>query len=170
MTRPLSLFAAGNQEQWLTMRLRSSAFPDGHRIPTRYTCDGANLSPPLAWEDVPQGTRSFTILCDDPDAPKGTWHHWAVFDIPADQSTLVEGVRPAEQAGLGQARNDFGKLGYGGPCPPRGHGPHRYRFRILALAVARLPLPKGPSFGDVERAAREHVVEEASLVGIYQRT
>ncbi len=151
------------------MRLTSSVFIDGQRIPTRYTCDGKDESPPLEWEDVPEGTRSFVVLCDDPDAPKGTWHHWAAFDIPAAQTQLPEGVGP-DQPRMKQGINDFGQRGYGGPCPPRGHGPHRYRFRILALAVAQLPVPKAPSFNDVENEARKHIIDESSLIGVYERT
>ena len=150
------------------MRLRSSAFPDGTTIPRRFTCDGADLSPPLDWSDAPETTRSFVLLCDDPDAPAGTWHHWAAYDIPADRAALVEGA--AQQGkGFKQAINDFQQPGYGGPCPPRGDGIHRYRFRLLALAVDRLPARREPSCQAVEREANKHLLAEATLIGTYQR-
>jgi Raf kinase inhibitor-like YbhB/YbcL family protein len=150
------------------MRLRSSAFPDGTTIPRRFTCDGTDLSPPLDWSDAPEATRSFVLLCDDPDAPAGTWRHWAAYDIPADRAALVEGA--AQQGkGFKQAINDFQQPGYGGPCPPRGDGIHRYRFRLLALAVDRLPARREPSCQAVEREANKHLLAEATLIGTYQR-
>ena len=148
---------------WLT----SEAFADGSAIPRRYACDGENLSPPLAWGDVPAGTRSLAILCEDPDAPGGVFHHWAAYDIPARQTALGEGASTAED--LAQSLNDFRQSGYGGPCPPRGDGPHRYVFRLLALSQGRLPLPPLPSFREVERAARGGLLGEAELVGLYAR-
>lgn len=152
------------------MRLASSAFPDGETIPTRFTCDGKDLSPPLDWDLVPPGTRSFVLLCDDPDAPSGTWHHWAAYDIPADQAALAEGAaQHGEQEKFKQAINDFKQRGYGGPCPPRNHGPHHYHFRLLALSTEHLPVGKDASCREVEREARKHVVIEATLVGVYQR-
>jgi Raf kinase inhibitor-like YbhB/YbcL family protein len=150
------------------MQLRSSAFPDGTTIPRRFTCDGTDLSPPLDWSDAPETTRSFVLLCDDPDAPAGTWRHWAAYDIPADRAALVEGA--AQQGkGFKQAINDFQQPGYGGPCPPRGDGIHRYRFRLLALAVDRLPARREPSCQAVEREASKHLLAEATLIGTYQR-
>jgi Raf kinase inhibitor-like YbhB/YbcL family protein len=150
------------------MQLRSSAFPDGTTIPRRFTCDGTDLSPPLDWSDAPETTRSFMLLCDDPDAPAGTWHHRAAYDIPADRAALVEGA--AQQGkGFKQAINDFQQPGYGGPCPPRGDGIHRYRFRLLALAVDRLPARREPSCQAVEREANKHLLAEAILIGTYQR-
>ena len=150
------------------MQLRSSAFPDGTTIPRRFTCDGTDLSPPLDWSDAPETTRSFMLLCDDPDAPAGTWHHRAAYDIPADRAALMEGA--AQQGkGFKQAINDFQQAGYGGPCPPRGGGIHRYRFRLLALAVDRLPARREPSCQAVEREANKHLLAEAILIGTYQR-
>jgi len=150
------------------MQLRSSAFPDGTTIPRRFTCDGTDLSPPLDWSDAPETTRSFMLLCDDPDAPAGTWHHRAAYDIPADRAALMEGA--AQQGkGFKQAINDFQQPGYGGPCPPRGGGIHRYRFRLLALAVDRLPARREPSCQAVEREANKHLLAEAILIGTYQR-
>jgi Raf kinase inhibitor-like YbhB/YbcL family protein len=149
------------------MQLRSSAFESGKPIPRRFTCDGEDFSPPLEWSGAPAGVRSFALLCDDPDAPSGTWHHWALYDIPSDRTSLVEGASAAN--GLMQAVNDFHRPGYGGPCPPRGHGPHRYFFRLLALSVDRLTLHKGASCADAEREARKHLLAEATLMGIYER-
>jgi len=152
------------------MRLRSSAFSDGSAIPRRFTCDGEDLSPPLDWSDVPAATRSFVLLCDDPDAPGGTWHHWAAYDIPAGQTALpLDAGKNAEKLGFKQAINDFQSPGYGGPCPPHGDGPHHYHFRLLALSLDRLSLPAKASCRDVESQARKHTLAEAVLVGIYRR-
>jgi hypothetical protein len=150
------------------MHLSSPAFIDAQPIPRRFTCDGEDLSVPLRWSDAPAETRSFVLLCEDPDAPRGVWHHWAVYDIPSDWTGLVEGIgRP--EAGLKQAINDFGRPGYGGPCPPRRHGTHHYRFRLLALSVDRLAVRGKPTCQEVERQARNHAVAEATLVGLYER-
>ncbi len=152
------------------MRLRSSAFSDGSAIPRRFTCDGEDLSPPLDWSDVPAATRSFVLLCDDPDAPAGTWHHWAAYDIPAGQTALpLDASKKAEKLAFNQAINDFQRPGYGGPCPPHGNGPHHYHFRLSALSLDRLSLPAKASCRDVESAARKHTLAEAVLVGIYRR-
>jgi hypothetical protein len=152
------------------MRLSSSAFAEGSAIPRRFTCDGEDVSPPLDWSDAPAGARSFVVLCDDPDAPAGTWHHWTAYDIPATQMALAPGAtQHAESQGFKQAMNDFQRPGYGGPCPPRRHGPHHYHFRLLALSVGRLAVRREPSCEDVEREARKHVLEEATLVGLYER-
>lgn len=152
------------------MLLSSSAFHDRAVIPRHFTCDGEDLSPPLEWCDIPEGTRSFALLCDDPDAPAGTWHHWAAYDIPATQTALLaDASAHAGGQGFKQAINDFQRPGYGGPCPPRGHGSHRYHFRLLALSVDHLNLRKGAACRDVAREARKHVLAEAVLIGIYQR-
>jgi Raf kinase inhibitor-like YbhB/YbcL family protein len=152
------------------MRLRSSAFFGEAEIPRRFTCDGDDLSPPLEWSDVPAGTKSFVLLCDDPDAPGGTWHHWAAYNIPAAQTAFpLDAGKNAESLGFKQAINDFRRPGYGGPCPPRGAGPHHYHFRLLALSVDRLSLTAKPSCREVESAARKHTIAEAVLVGIYRR-
>ncbi len=149
------------------MKLISSAFADGAAIPKRFTCDGENSSPPLQWSGAPDGTRSFALLCDDPDAPAGTWHHWAIYDIPPNMTEFTEGA--AKNTKLKQAVNDFRKLGYGGPCPPHGHGVHHYHFRLLALSTDRLQLRADASCREVEREARKHMIDEAILVGWYQR-
>jgi hypothetical protein len=153
------------------MRLISTAFSDGAAIPRRFTCDGEDVSPALQWSGAPEQTLSFVLLCDDPDAPAGVWRHWAVHDISADQAGLAEGAgQPGAGQKFKQARNDFDRLGYGGPCPPHRHGVHHYHFRLLALSQARLPVRlNDPSCEEVEREARKHAIAEAILVGVYQR-
>jgi Raf kinase inhibitor-like YbhB/YbcL family protein len=150
------------------MRITSEAFGHAGPIPGRFTCDGEDISPPLAWGDAPKGTESFVLLCDDPDAPSAKWHHWAVYDLARESTGLVEAAGRTLSS-FKQATNDFGRIGYGGPCPPRSHGPHRYHFRLLALSVDRLPLRATPSCVEVEREARKHVLAEATLMGIYER-
>jgi Raf kinase inhibitor-like YbhB/YbcL family protein len=150
------------------MWLRSSAFDDGAAIPRQYTGEGEDVSPPLDWSDPPAGTRSFVVLCDDPDAPSGTWHHWAAYDIPHGCSTLPADAGAAPN-GFRQALNDFGKPGYGGPFPPRSDGPHRYRFRLLAVSAGHLEVRKDPSCQQVEREARKHLIAEVVLTGLYER-
>lgn len=152
------------------MRLSSTAFSERSAISQRFTCDCDDISPPLERSDAPAGTRSFVLLCDDPDAPSGTWHHWATYDIPPDRAALAPGASDKpEEAAFKQAINDFRRLRYGGPCPPRGHGPHHCHFRLLALSVDRLPVRQKPACCDVEREARKHALAEAVLVGLYQR-
>ncbi len=149
------------------MKLRSSAFADGAGIPRRFTCDGENLSPPLQWSGAPAQTRSFVLLCDDPDAPTGTWHHWAAYDIPPTATELK--LDAATDENLKQAVNDFREPGYGGPCPPPGHGIHHYHFRLLALSTDQLHVRTNASCKEVEREARKQLIAEATLVGVYQR-
>ena len=152
------------------MELRSSGFHNGAAIPRRFTCDGEDVSPPLEWTDAPAETRSFVLLCEDPDAPAGTWHHWAVYDIAAEARRLAGGAgHIAPGQGFKQAINDFRNPGYGGPCPPHRHGVHHYHFRLLALSLDRLPLGSKPSCQEVEREARKHLISEATLVGLYER-
>ncbi len=154
----------------MTFRIESSAFDDNQTIPQRYTCEGADISPPLAWSGAPDGTKSLALLCDDPDAPAGTWHHWALFDVAATTERLEEAYPTDQTVGATrQAVNDFKRPGYGGPCPPRGHGTHHYRFRLLALSIAHLDLAPDAACPDVEAAARPHRLAEAVLVGTYAR-
>ena len=152
------------------MRLTSSAFAHDAPIPRRYTCDGEDVSPPLEWAEAPAAALSFVVLCDDPDAPGGTWHHWAAYDIPAGLTRLAQGAAEySGQHGFKQAITDFQRTGYGGPCPPHRHGPHRYHFRLLALSVEQLAVRKDPSCRQVEREARKQALAEAVLVGLYER-
>ncbi|TVR96177.1 MAG: YbhB/YbcL family Raf kinase inhibitor-like protein [Rhodospirillales bacterium] len=154
----------------MPLTLNCPDFPEGGRIPERFTCEGDDLSPPLSWTDVPEGTRSFALICADPDAPAGTWYHWGLFDIPADQREL-RAAMPSDPkvSGMRQAVTDFKRPGYGGPCPPRGHGVHHYGFRLMALDVASLPVPASGHCRDVEHAAEGHVLEAAVLTGTYSR-
>ena len=138
-------------------------------MPGRFTCDGEDVSPPLEWSDAPAGTKCFALLCEDPDAPGGTWHHWAAYDIAANRTGLpLDAAAKAQELGFRQAVNDFQKPCYGGPCPPRG-APHHYHFRLLALLVDQLSVPDDASCRDVTTAARRHSLAEATLVGIYRR-
>jgi Raf kinase inhibitor-like YbhB/YbcL family protein len=147
----------------------SAAFAEGTVIPGRHTCDGENLSPALAWTGVPVGTRSFALICDDPDAPRGTWVHWVLWNLPADAIELGEGVprKPELPSGVRQGSNEGGDLGYAGPCPPPG-GPHRYYFRLHALDSA-LNLPPGVHRSDLETAMEGHVLGRAVTMGTYER-
>jgi Raf kinase inhibitor-like YbhB/YbcL family protein len=150
--------------------LRSSAFEDGAAIPRQFTREGEDLSPPLDWNEAPAGTLSFAVLCDDPDAPSGTWHHWAAYDIPLNCTNLAIGTAAhAAARDFQQALNDFGQPGYGGPYPPRNDGPHRYCFHLLALSTGCLQVRKDPSCQQVEREARRHLLAEAVVIGLYER-
>jgi len=150
------------------MWLRSSAFENGAAIPRRFTGEGEDLSPPLSWGDAPAGTKSFALVCDDPDAPAGTWHHWSVYDIPGDRTGLEEGIGP-DKRGMRQGVNDSRTVGWSGPYPPSGHGRHRYHFRLLALSVETLRGFTRPTCEAVAREARRHLLGEATLVGTYER-
>lgn len=151
------------------MELRSSSFEDGANIPVRFTCDGDNVSPPLEWSAPPDGTRAFVLIADDPDAPRGTWLHWTLYDLPQTERALAAQVpaSPALPSGARQGRNGFGRIGYGGPCPPPGQG-HRYYFRLFALD-APVGLAPGASRHDLESAMRGHVLAQAELMGRYRR-
>ena len=153
----------------MALTLTSSAFEDQERIPREYTGDGEDLSPPLSWEGVPEGTQGLVLICDDPDAPSGTWDHWILYDVSPQNTNLEEGI-PAEDvvAGVGkQGRNDFGNIGYGGPAPPRGK-PHHYSFRLYAVG-APTGLDPGASKQDVLDAIQDHTLAQAELVGLYGR-
>ncbi len=151
--------------------LTSTAFRDGGAIPAKHSCDGADVSPALAWRGAPQGTVSFALIVDDPDAPAGTWVHWVLYDVPAAAGGAPEGVAKVETSselgGAVQGRNDFRRLGYGGPCPPPGPA-HRYFFKLSALGV-KLGLKPGASKADVERAMTGHVLATTQLMGTYAR-
>jgi len=152
-----------------TMKLTSTAWADGRPIPAKYTCDGLDVSPPLTWSDVPAGTKSLALICDDPDAPVGTWVHWVVYALPATATALPEKTATTETLadGTKQGLNDFRRIGYGGPCPPPG-APHHYLFKLYALDTA-LALNARPRKADLVRAMEGHILAEARLVGTYQR-
>lgn len=151
------------------MTLSSSAFKTGAEIPRRHTCEGADLSPALAWDGAPAGTKGFALIADDPDAPVGTWVHWVVYDLPADTSKLPEGLPTTDTLSGGgkQGINDFRKTGYGGPCPPPGK-PHRYFFKLYALDAPTNLKPRATK-ADVLRATEGHVLAQAELMGTYER-
>lgn len=160
---------AKSEGEMAQFMLNSSAFADGQALPREFTCDGADQSPPLQWSEPPAGTKSFALVVDDPDAPNGTFRHWGAFNIPAVARELAPGAGNHNEGLMAQARNDFGKTGYGGACPPPGHGPHHYRFKLLALSVDRLEVGNGSSVKDVEAAAEKHLVGRAELTGTYER-
>ena len=149
--------------------LSSSAFEPGGQIPSRYTCDAADQSPALAWRDGPSGTRSLALIVDDPDAPAGTWVHWVVYDLPADMTTLVEGVVKGDTLpnGAKQGINDFRKVGYNGPCPPPGK-PHRYVFKLYALDGPTDLKPRATK-AQLLRTIEGHLLGETEIIGTYKR-
>lgn len=151
--------------------ITSPAFSDGGPIPRAHTCDGADLSPPLTWRDAPRGTSAFALVVDDPDAPAGTWVHWVVYGLDASTTNLPAGIPTTPELeqpiGATQGTNDFRRSGYGGPCPPRGR-PHRYVFTLYALDT-RIALPPGATKNVLLRAIKEHVLEEAKMIGTYGR-
>jgi Raf kinase inhibitor-like YbhB/YbcL family protein len=151
----------------MPFRLSSPAFAEGGTIPRLHTCEGADLAPALEWSGEPAGTASFALVVDDPDAPVGTWNHCLLWDLPASTHALPQGFK-AGQAGQSGV-NDFGKLGYGGPCPPKGHGPHRYFFRLYALKVPSLGLRWGAKRAELNRALQGLVLAEAQYMGRYER-
>lgn len=148
----------------MSLEITVSGFANGGNIPREHTCEGRDLSPAMSWKEAPAGTQSFVLIVDDPDAPVGTWNHWLLYDIPAATHALAAGAS-AGQSGT----NDFRRPGYGGPCPPRGHGPHRYFFKIFALNAASLGLPPGASRADLDRAMRGKILAEAQYMGRYER-
>lgn len=151
------------------MKLTTPAFSDGGAIPPKYMCDGENVSPPLEWSGLPAGAKCLALIMDDPDAPRGVFLHWLIYGIPASESGLAEGIgEGGEQAGGGtQGRNDFGDIGYGGPCPPS--GTHRYYFRLFALD-SDIPLKSGASRKQLESAMAGHVLGQTELMGRYTRS
>lgn len=151
----------------MALSVDSPAFHNGGRIPERYSRNGGNVSPPLEWHDAPRNTRSFALVVEDPDAPKGTFRHWAIYNVPPAHQGLCEDSA-AVRAALPMAVNDFGNRGYDGPQPPHGHGTHHYHFRLLALDVPELRVPARASVPDVLAAAQAHVIAEAETVGTYQ--
>ncbi len=157
------------EEGEMALSVSSMAFQDGEKIPVRYTCEGEDISPPLAWGEAPQGTRSFALIVDDPDAPGGVFTHWVLFNIPGNSRELPEAI-PAEHrlaSGALQGKNDAGKIGYAGPCPPPGRA-HRYRFTLYALDKP-LDLTVGASKKQVLDAMERHILAQGRLTGIYQR-
>ena len=152
----------------MAITITSSAFTEGVMIPKKHTCDAEDLSPDLKWSGVPKEAKSLALICDDPDAPVGTWVHWVLFNIPADVTTLAAGVPsdPVLKNGARHGKNDFRKLGYGGPCPSG--GTHRYFFRIYALD-ALLALESGSTKAQLVDSMRGHILAEGQMMGKYKR-
>ena len=153
----------------MTWHLRSSAFHDGERLPKPYSCEGADMSPPLAWTEPPPGTKGLALSVDDPDAPRGTWVHWVLYNLPPETDGLPEGVPKQMKLANGALHglNDFGQVGYQGPCPPPG-APHRYIFTLYALDALVHVLPRATK-AQLEQAMGGHVLAQARLIGLYQR-
>lgn len=153
----------------MSFTIFSSAFHNGGDIPRKYTCEGTDVSPELSWTTPPSGTQSLALIADDPDAPVGTWTHWVLYDLPANASGLPENVAKMDElpSGARQGRNDFKKIGYGGPCPPPGK-PHRYFFKLYALD-GKLDLKPGASKQEVEKAMQGHILGQAEFMGKFHR-
>jgi Raf kinase inhibitor-like YbhB/YbcL family protein len=151
----------------MAFQLFSPGFAESGWIPELHTCQGADISPSLEWSGEPGETRSFALILEDPDAPGGTWTHWLLWDIPAKVHNLAQGLKPGTLGVSG--RNDFQKLGYGGPCPPKGHGAHRYFFKLSALNVPTLGLKEGSTKKELEQAAKDHVVAQTQYMGRFER-
>lgn len=149
--------------------LKSSVFSNEAYIPDKYTCKGGNVSPPLEWNEVPGETESLALVMEDPDAPSGTWDHWVIYNIPANVNELEEGIPKEEELhnGIKQGLNDFGKIGYGGPCPPPGKA-HRYIFKLYALNE-KMDIPAGLNKENLIKKIREHIIGESKLTGLYKR-
>ena len=152
-----------------TFELSSDAFEHEGKIPVTYTCDDEDFSPPLSWDEVPEGTESFALICEDPDAPSGTWSHWVLYNIPSDRTSLPSNLMPGPELAWGAKHgiNDFGNMEYGGPCPPPGK-PHRYFFRMYALDEP-LDLEPGATRQEVLDAMTGHMLGQAELMGHYKR-
>ena len=150
------------------MQIMSAAFAEGSIIPSKHTCDGQDISPPLEWNGVPPGTKSLALICDDPDAPVGTWVHWVAYNIPPEAAKLAENVRPEKESknGMRQGNNDWQRIGYGGPCPPG--GTHRYYFKLYALD-ATLDLKPGATKASLLEVMKGRTLAEAQLMGRYKR-
>lgn len=153
----------------MSLSMESSAFKNGGDIPRKFSCEGADVSPPLKWDSPPAGTKSLALIADDPDAPGGTWVHWVIYNMEPQIRDLQEGIAQSDEIpGIGrQGLNDFRKIGYGGPCPPPGK-PHRYFFKLFALDT-KLSLKARATKQDVGQAMKGHVLAQAELMGKYKR-
>jgi Raf kinase inhibitor-like YbhB/YbcL family protein len=151
----------------MAFTLTSSAFHEGKTISLEYTCEGTDTSPELRWHDAPSETHSFALIMHDPDAPNGDFTHWLMWDIPANLTALTSGTGNAPAGAHG--RNSFGRGGYGGPCPPPGHGPHRYFFELYALDIPRLEIAPDAQREELEAAIQGHILAQTQLMGIYER-
>ncbi len=166
---PQSRFSQQKQKGGgMEIKIESGAFNDGGFIPSKYTCDGNNVSPDLKWSGVPSGVKSFAIINDDPDAPSGDWVHWVLYNIPGDVTEIKENIPPEKifPNGMIHGINDFRKYGYGGPCPPSGI--HRYYFKLYALDILLKPLP-GMTKNNLLAAMQKHIIAEGHLMGKYKK-
>lgn len=155
----------------MTLTVSTPTFQENGNIPGQFTKDGGNLSPLIEWQGAPVGTRSYALVVEDPDAPHGTFRHWAAYNIPADLRRLAEGAGSRGQgAALQMAENDFGNTRYDGPQPPPGDGPHHYHFRLFALDVPELDVADDCTAVEILEAARAHSIDEADTVGLFGRT
>ena len=152
----------------MVIKIESKEFNEGNPIPKRYTCDDVNISPPLTWSSIPEEAKSIAIICEDPDAPGGTWSHWVIFNLPGDISGLDEFVMGREilDNGAVQGVNDFGTIGYGGPCPPS--GTHRYYFKIYALD-RKIEITSRINRSELLENMGGHIIDQGQLMGIYTR-
>jgi len=152
----------------MELKITSAAFQNGAMIPKQFTCDDRDVSPSLAWTEGPAGTKTFALICNDPDAPVGTWVHWVLFNLPATTAELPENIAPEPTLAFGErhGKNSWGRFGYGGPCPPS--GTHRYFFKLYALD-ASLALPPGATKMEVEKAMQGHSLAQGQLMGRYKR-
>lgn len=155
----------------MTFSILSPDFKDGDTVPKRFSCDGEDMSPEIQWDGAPPAVRSFVLIVEDPDAPSGTFTHWIVYDMPFSLHKLSRGIGngAVPEGGIKQGYTDFGRKGYEGPCPPKGHGVHRYNFILTALDIPALGLPDGARKSDIERAMKGHILGTAKLMGIYGR-
>jgi Raf kinase inhibitor-like YbhB/YbcL family protein len=163
---------AGKDKNMRTLKIKSPAFADGDTMPVKFTCDGDDVSPKLEWSGVPDGAKSLALICDDPDAPMGTWVHWVMFNLPPEMTKINEKYAPSRgisenNDGIIDGINDFRCPGYNGPCPPKGPA-HRYFFKLYALDTV-LNLKTGASKTDVEKAMSGHILGQTELIGKYQR-
>lgn len=165
----LILFLTFFSLEVFALDIESDVFKNNGYIPDRYSCDAQDFSPALAWSDAPAATRSFALICDDPDAPFKVWVHWVIFNIPAESNKLKENISQEEMASLGivLGTNDFGSLGYRGPCPPQGRR-HRYFFKLYALD-STLSLEEGATKSQLIEAMQGHIIAESKIVASYQR-
>ena len=168
----MAAHAAETEATVAQFTLTSPSFRNNQPIPAKFSCEGEDASPALKWEGAPTGTKSFALIADDPDAPGGTWVHWGAYAIPATMAELPESVAKTDAVatlgGMKQGMNDFGKVGYGGPCPPRGHGVHHYHFQLFALD-AELKLAPRVTRKQLDATMKGHILAQTELVGTYQR-
>ena len=168
----VAAFGEGKGDSMTSFSISSPSFLNNQPMPPKHSCEGQDASPALKWDGVPDGAKSFALICDDPDAPGGLWTHWVIYGIPAKTSELPENVAKTDTVavlgGAKQGMNDFGRVGYGGPCPPRGHGAHHYHFKLTALDT-ELGLAPRVTRRQLEQAIGGHILAQAELIGTYQR-